>query len=1116
MLPIEGGKGIPDAYNPDSFSTSANHLPQNVGEGLDSLDEGHRNLSHSTAGNSDPATPLNAVVLASTSTPEECGPSSSQNVADTARSNTPARTTNPQTPSTRVGMHESIQRHCVEHLVEVYEPIAFYTKSGSPATFHNTQAPVTHVSSTQLVDVSNAAISSGRRTLSRRVLGNVPEVVRDDNYVDGPPKECLRAPSMETSHGNQRPSDRPIEQSCSIGSSSAVQDSPLSGGQAPARRASTGGTTSSRLRGDAPSFVPSSQIGFRSDRPVELDTASVSPPSQYTRPAIPEKIVKSPKQRPQSCLPSKLSVGSPQLFLTSELYARGFDARKRSTLTHIFRTKATFVPACVGTFPQLPSNIVYYLSKPTASPRAPRDLPLGPGRRGWPVGQVPVELFNAITDYLPYESMQAMRLVNREFEMKTSGKYFRSVVVPFRHKIYGMMTGKEVAANVQNIRLKGKSKASCQLFDSEEEEKTLDDGMKLFEARGPCIERFGMAFEVDDAALENAPVKGKFERHTTWWGWYEWPHTSYNRYAFCEGLEKKADEFTCMSKALSFLVGTKELGLSVDSGLGWLVGPDISDRAKLARAKPQVFGRRRSQTPLGISQVEEVWHGVANFPDRHPVLSSAAHVQGGFLDLEVNCSGEQRTVRPKSTDEQIFRRPLIADDHGLSTILQYVQHQDTILDSPRTLDDSSPNRFATAPLKPNKLTVAQREWLLETEWAQRAFLSTFCMALADNSRTFQQVHTLNISRLSSRYLSALGRKEWWGSLPNLSRLTIYVSADWRNIWKYDTGMVTAPMIPPSKAARQFYAILKNHVADIPNIKTLSIGYVGGGEHQVGIFGRNKSILPAPLIDYSDSTAIFKPVEGLLTFPHVEELTFSNCWMTPGTLKNFAAPSRLAKLRFLNLRSVSLTSGFPILKEAIDINSDSGTFETPQGPPRRGCPTVGNFFQQWHWGIPDPAPTGWAVKGQRVESWGNVIDAITPGATMDFIRYVFQYRDKPPAPRITNLHRISFESCGYVHLKAFRGFPQHAIDEPGEAFPPYVLNRVVDLFPYMMDCSRDLLLGRIVPALKPEEVEVFTSAFPMRLGWPREDFEKSLYNAEDGQLPGGTGRFSGDIEKLVLR
>lgn len=58
---------------------------------------------------------------------------------------------------------------------------------------------------------------------------------------------------------------------------------------------------------------------------------------------------------------------------------------------------------------------------------------------------LPVEVFEVIGLYLSRDDLLRMRLVNRDFEKKISRRVFRTVVVPFRPNIYGMIdrdTGK--------------------------------------------------------------------------------------------------------------------------------------------------------------------------------------------------------------------------------------------------------------------------------------------------------------------------------------------------------------------------------------------------------------------------------------------------------------------------------------------------------------------------------------------------------------------------------------------------------------------------------------------------------------------------------------------------
>ena len=325
--------------------------------------------------------------------------------------------------------------------------------------------------------------------------------------------------------------------------------------------------------------------------------------------------------------------GSASLFLISEIYPRSFDDKKKAMLDSIFQDPTNCVPLAV-TMSRGPNSAVGHnlANSPTSGHRA-LDLPLGAGGRGWPPGRVPLEVFHDIVDNLPRASVQAMRLVNAEFEMKTSNRLFHTVVVPFRPEIYGMMTHMGDPTGSKQKDVKGKGKALSAADEEPEGDRSVHDGMKVFEAWGPHIKRFAMAFEVDEVDLEQAPIKRRFENHGTWWGSYKWPHPYYFRYAFCQGLEKKADEFKCMSEALSHLKGTQELGLSLTSGLGWLSGPDLSDRARMFREKSEIFGRNHLQPSLEMQERERVWTGISDSLSQGKASWKSRLYQCSMLDL---------------------------------------------------------------------------------------------------------------------------------------------------------------------------------------------------------------------------------------------------------------------------------------------------------------------------------------------------------------------------------------------------------------------------------------------------------------------------------------------------
>lgn len=632
--------------------------------------------------------------------------------------------------------------------------------------------------------------------------------------------------------------------------------------------------------------------------------------------------------------------------------------------------------------------------------------------------------------------------------------------------------------------------------------------------------------------MNHPPIKGRFESHETFWGIYEWPHPRYNRFKICETLEKKADEFSCMSAALSNLSQVREVALSIDSGLGWLCGPDISDRAKIFEEKPKIFGSSTTKPNAKAIENQQTWSSilesfVSEAEKYEEEKNGGMPNDHGFYEVEIlddQWFGRGPIRHAKWFPIDAFNRNyplvfqgvnLLKGDGTFNSLTgtpqdQYymfpinIRHLTSMNKNPLT------NPFASATLKPNSLTPAQREWLLETEWAQRAFLSSFCMALSDNFITFCNVRSLTIAKISSRFLTTVRRDDIWNALPQLETLTINVSPDWRNIIKGPTGEVVAPQIHPSTAATQFYELLASHISKARSIKKLHIGYVGGGEHQTGIFGRNDSVLPAPLSNFSSPRLVLGEF-SVLVLPYVEHMTFSNCWFTPPMLKTFVAQMGIAEMRSLKLDSVSLTAN-PEYPPTMEANTtEDGIYNRPQGLPRYTDAKVGNFFQQFNpAGMESGA--GWLTNPKRVGSWANVLDAITPGPTFDLIRYAFQYRDTPPVPKCSPLERIELASCGHVCLLNHREFTQLALPSVSCDIPAPLRKRAMDLMYVMMHCQDDQLLGRIITGIQVAEEEAISKGFQMAFGW--EDETKAMENSEDGQPKGGSGRFTGTLEQLT--
>lgn len=207
---------------------------------------------------------------------------------------------------------------------------------------------------------------------------------------------------------------------------------------------------------------------------------------------------------------------------------------------------------------------------------------------------------------------------------------------------------------------------------------------------------------------------------------------------------------------------------------------------------------------------------------------------------------------------------------------------------------------------PSSLRKEQKEWLLETQWAQQAFLESYMLAIIDNGRIFGKVTSLKITKLSSRFLPMLARRVFWDALPCLADVTLHVAADWRTVDKDNAGMAAIRPQRPSEAVRIFHKdILRDHISTKESIRKLNIGWCGGGEHAEGMYARNTNLLPAPITQLDHCTAN-SSIFGLV-FKSVEHLILYNCWISPPTLEGLVRSHSSKALKKLTLDSVSMTA-----------------------------------------------------------------------------------------------------------------------------------------------------------------------------------------------------------------
>ena len=601
-----------------------------------------------------------------------------------------------------------------------------------------------------------------------------------------------------------------------------------------------------------------------------------------------------------------------------------------------------------------------------------------------------------------------------------------------------------------------------------------------------------------------------------------------------------------MTEALSNLSKLIVLGLSVESGLGWISGPDQSDRASIFKTKPEVFGSKYLCPDAQMREMRATWRKLRNHNrsirgmDKNllqPLLQVIERQAGDVTDVmslvrnatgvrllsgavrgrpthvldmdssDDNHSGGFSSSEDSSSDRELaiplmFRGIDIAVVHSRANASVGAQNMNVNLNANapvnnlmqlQSISNRNQGMFANEPLIPRNPNPAQREWLLETEWAQRAFVSSYCLAIMDNASTFQNVRTLTIARLSSRFLDVIQRQDMWEALSNIESLTLMVSPDWRDVVKQHGGFVGLPALWPSEACKKVFNFLETCIAGAENIKNLKVGWIGGGEHATGIYARNKHILPAPVIGMEGSVHVIPSARSIpakiLSLPFVENLTLVNCWFLPHTLKAFVSEMSQTELQVLKLESVSLTAEIPSkhLQGTTDATEDVVS------------PTA-------------TAATGkyaWLTATIRKGSWGDVIDNITPGDNLLHKRFEHGYgeaesvKSAPPE----GLRRIEFESCGYTRLLGMKNFDQSALPPVADIDTTSpLLKRAHELAPVVM-ATDDPLLGQIVPSMEKAESDVLETAFGMRMGWTGE---KKYENREDGQPVGGSGRFSGVV------
>jgi hypothetical protein len=611
-----------------------------------------------------------------------------------------------------------------------------------------------------------------------------------------------------------------------------------------------------------------------------------------------------------------------------------------------------------------------------------------------------------------------------------------------------------------------------------------------------------------------------------------------------------------MKAAFSRLQGVQELALSIDSGLGWLHGPDVSLYCRTFKQASHVFGRSYAVHGRREENLRDFWallkdlapeefssfvNSDALWPDLIAKHSALPITDEMFIKLMRNSSSQG--LLPKTIPLVDVSSIASAQRDGLLKQTEYadstsITFERDIPDDPRKYlsgivalqDVGSTRTFRDTPmhLRPNSLTSPQLEWLLETKWAQQAFLSSYMIAIIDNPTSFETVHTLTLARISSQYLTSLNRDDFWDSLPHLRRVTVLALAEWRDVHKDAALYVSSTDRSPMASCGPLANLLRYCIAKRP-IEVLNIGWATGGEYETGYYGRNQHIMPAPILNTLVRGAE-SPEDLLLTFqfPFVEELTLTNCWIPPTALLCFMK-QHSEKLQHLSLDSVSLTrqpDDVPWLAEDIRESSYSRD-ETRNAEPQWLQNQVTQSDEQRSSrnylrtsALPMPVPIsvtqpftsravpGWEGPHDR-GSWPWVLEAISPFGTARAPLSEPNYRFAAGSILATGspLKMLTLRSCGYAMLV------NAVFDQPGltDVTPTRSARswvRIKSISKYMMNGE---IYGLATIAQHIDDKE--TCALRRVWGCTQGPWQGDVENAcMDGWLPYGSGRFSAIIEK----
>ncbi|GAM90759.1 hypothetical protein ANO11243_088040 [Dothideomycetidae sp. 11243] len=272
---------------------------------------------------------------------------------------------------------------------------------------------------------------------------------------------------------------------------------------------------------------------------------------------------------------------------------------------------------------------------------------------------------------------------------------------------------------------------------------------------------------------------------------------------------------------------------------------------------------------------------------------------------------------------------------------------------------------------PTRLSQTQKEWLLEADWAQRAFLQSYVLSVVDNASIFANVSFVNLACIPSRYIPLLSRKDLWDALPALEHLVLHVLPEWRHMRRCDNH-IDEIATSPSEACDLVFHLLNIYISPLDTVKKLEVGWARTAEDDSAT-GKLTNYLPAPIrkLEPSPHSRRIHTVH----LPHVRQLTLANCYLDAQSLKAMVRRLQDCSLRTVALQRVSL------LAQTTAVLASSS-----------------NDDQQY-----------------REDSWAVVINDIGPREVVAGLESI---DSKTARPR--KLETMEFKDCAYVLSKAWVG------------------------------------------------------------------------------------------------